>query len=165
MRFSRNLVVTMFVLLFPFVAVSDSDLIKRMEGYYLVPSQYCSELDGSALKPCDPVPHDCLLIRKIDDSHAQVNVYSVQTNGHQCEAAGIAQRVGDKLLFTEQGIVGHGSQFEIAIVGKSIKLRYPVDPGLGIPAFCGARGRIDRLEFPLKVAKPTTNHTCGEIDN
>src|ERR1700722_12681741 len=89
-------------LLLPVSAMSQSDAIRRMEGWYIVPSKYCSLLEEGSLKPCDPTEKDTLSIERIDDLHAQVELYSVQTNGHECEVSGVADRVGDKLVYTEK---------------------------------------------------------------
>jgi len=111
-------------------------------------------LEDGKLLAGDPMPQDTLIIEKVDDSHAHIIVESTQTNGAECSADGVAERNGDKLIYTEKGPIGAGDQFELFIFGGVIKLRYLKDSGLGIPPFCGSRGRLDRLEFALKSARP-----------
>jgi hypothetical protein len=154
-------VLALLILLFPLSAVSQSDVIRRMEGWYIVPSKYCSLLEEGTLKPCDPVPNDTLSIERIDDLHAQIELYSLQTNGHECEVSGVADRVAEKLVYTEKDQLGRGDQFEIAIVGNVIKLKVLTEAGPAHSPFCGARASLDLLEFPLNEAKPEMNRTGG----
>jgi hypothetical protein len=139
-----------FFALLPITVFSGQSDVGKFAGYYTAPATYCSELDGTDLKPCDPPVEDWMQIKPIDATHAQIDIYSLQTNGHECSVSGIAELKGDKLVFVEKDAtlpqyLGQG--FTVALNGKTLKIQYLADPGLGIPPFCGARARLDRLEF------------------
>ena len=63
-------------------------------------------LEDGKLLAGDPMPQDTLIIEKVDDSHAHIIVESTQTNGAECSADGVAERNGDKLIYTEKGPIG-----------------------------------------------------------
>jgi hypothetical protein len=119
-------------------------------------------MEDRKLVPCDPVPEDCLSIKKIDKDHAQISVYSVQTNGHNCGVSGIAERVGDKLVYTEQGELEHGQQFAIILSGQTLTFKYLATPGTMIPPFCGARASLERVEFSLNKKQPIGAKECDQ---
>jgi len=141
-------------------------LLGKIEGRYETPAQSCSEMgeDGRQV-PCSArgIP-DCLLIRRIDDKQAYVEVRSFQINGHGCYAKGLATLRGGGLVHVatdEEGDKGKG--FRIRLANHSLKIEYLEDPGFDFPPFCGARARLDRLIFPLTVKAPVTqDSSCGE---
>jgi hypothetical protein len=146
-----------FLAALPIVAFCGQSGLAKFAGYYTAPAAYCSELEGAALKPCDPPVEDWMQIKPIDDTHAQIDIYSLQTNGHECGVSGIAELKGDKLVFVEKDTtlpqyLGQG--FTVVLSGKILKIQYLADPGLGIPPFCGARARLDRLEFRIEKKRP-----------
>ena len=146
-----------FLAALPIVAFSGQSGVAKFAGYYTAPATYCSELEGTALKPCDPPVDDWMQIKPIDDTHAQIDIYSLQTNGHECGVSGIAELKGDKLVYVEKDTtlpqyLGQG--FTVALSGQILKIQYLADPGLGIPPFCGARARLDRLVFPIERKRP-----------
>ena len=47
-----------------------------------------------------------------------------------------------------------GQGFTVELSGKTLKIKYLADLGLGIPPFCGARARLDRLEFSIEKRLP-----------
>jgi hypothetical protein len=146
-----------FLAVLPIVAFSGQSGLAKFAGYYTAPAAYCSELEGTALKPCDPPVEDWMQIKPIDETHAQIDIYSLQTNGHECGVSGIAELKGDKLVFVEKDTtlpqyLGQG--FAVVLSGRTLKIHYLADPGLGIPSFCGARARLDRLEFSTEKKLP-----------
>jgi hypothetical protein len=152
-RIERNGLPVPFLALLPMAALSGQAGIVQFAGYYTAPATYCSELDGTALKPCDPPVEDWMQIKPIDATHAQIDIYSLQTNGHECSVSGVAELKAGKLVFVEKETKlpqYWGQGFTVELIGKTLKIKYLADPGLGIPPFCGARARLDRLEFDIE---------------
>jgi uncharacterized protein YecT (DUF1311 family) len=79
----------------------------------------------------------------------QIDIYSLQTNGHECSVAGVAELKGDKLVLVENDKSSRdfGNGFSVELIDKTLTIKYLEDPGLGFPPFCGARARLDRLKF------------------
>jgi hypothetical protein len=94
MRRASGYRVALLIAIAPAFAVADQNLLTTMEGYYSVPGRYCSELQGTELRPCMPPSHDCLLVKELDMTSAGIEVSSTQTNGHQCSVSGRAQLKG-----------------------------------------------------------------------
>jgi len=148
-------------LLLPMVAVSDSGLIERLEGYYATPSRICPQ----GAKSCDASDTDCMLIRKEADGHAKFYVYSVQENGSQCEVEGVAESRGDSLFYqdTDADSDDHGKGFSLVVVNGKVTFKYLAepDPKVHKPPFCGSQARMDRVQFSLKDKQPLASQECG----
>jgi hypothetical protein len=96
---------------------------------------------------------DCRILRQI----------TLKADGHLgCDdsvgyISGIAELKGDKLVYVEKDTTlpqYSGQGFTVVLSGKILKIQYLADPGLGIPPFCGARARLDRLVFPIEKKRP-----------
>jgi hypothetical protein len=166
MRETKRLILLLVTLLLPVVAISDSGFIGDIEGYYAALGRYCSMREGQELVPCNPPSRDCMMIKGIDDTHVKFDVYSVQENGTQCEVSGVAERHGRMLTYIEQGplLPDHGKGITIHFAHGRITFKYHSEP---IPAeqppFCGARARLDLVEFRLKDREAIDHHTCGNL--
>ena len=144
---------------------SSSKLIDSLDGYYEVPSANCTESDGDEQAPCSEHQKDCLLISKIDDSHANFAVASTQINLNSCGVEGVAVLEGNKLSYESQDRNDDmfGKKFYIFVKGGYITFKYA--PGAETEAqapYCGERARLDWIKFPLAVKQPTNNHSCHE---
>ena len=144
------------------LGASDTSLINTLAGYHSAPAKFCTERDGDTVKRCNPRPNDCLFIRRVDARHAYVHAYSLQTDGHECEAAGVAEVVGDHLLLKDQGEIRKGERVEIYIGKGKIRFRYPEDQkDEMIAPFCGAQASLDEIELPVSRSAPELADMCG----
>jgi hypothetical protein len=146
----------------PVLAASDTGFLEQLEGYYSAPTKLCSTLEEDHLAPCDPPDTDCMLIDKVDDRHAKVYVYSVQTNGSQCELEGVAELHGKTLRYIEhdKNLPSFGEGLDITVTDGKITFKYLSDKEAARHAFCGMRGSLDWVEFPLQSRAPLG--ACGE---
>jgi hypothetical protein len=145
---------------------SSSKLIDSLNGYYEVPSADCTVSDGDEQTPCSAQFKDCLLISKIDDSHANFAVASTQINLNSCGVEGVAVLEGNKLSYQSQDRDDDevfGKKFYMFVKGGYITFKYAPGAESGIRApYCGQRARLDWIKFPLAVKQPTNNHSCHE---
>jgi hypothetical protein len=151
------------LLVLPIVASSGLDPIAQFEGYYTAPASHCSRLDGEQLRPCDPPEEDCLLIRRIDATHATIDIDSVQSHGTECGVSGVAELQDQKLVYVEEKPASPdaGQGIALQLAGKTLKIRYLVAPESDVAPFCGVRARLDWLQFSLAQRKPVDDHRCG----
>jgi hypothetical protein len=144
----------------------NQESISQMEGYYIEPAKTCSVLQGRVLKPCNPPRSDCLLIKRIDDSHAWISFRSMQTNGHSCAVSGLANFRNGKFTYTERDSdspdLGRG--ISIRRLGHLLKLSYLVRSGMSLTAFCGMRASVENVEFQDEQKQPVGSHTCTSED-
>ena len=128
-------------------AIAD-DVLRRIEGTYEMPSE-CTVINEKGLhERCGPGTRDRLSIRKLSEKTAQVALYSVQINGHQCEISAIAELVGDSLVYLEPRIQeeqpGQGLRIEITKTALVLGYLKPLTHG---DPFCGTRAYVSRLKF------------------
>ena len=144
---------------------SSSKLIDGLDGYYEVPSANCTESNGDDQTSCSEHQKDCLLISKVDDSHADFAVVSTQINLNTCDVAGVAVLEGNKLSYQSQDRDDDndfGKKFYMLVKGGYITFKYAPGTESGIRApYCGQRARLDWIKFPLAVKQPTNNHSCN----
>lgn len=135
----------------PSQALSD-DLLRRIEGTYEVPSE-CTTISATGQhEPCGSHVVDRLSIRRLSEKAAEFNLYSVQINGHQCEASGIAELKGDSLTYLDPDSQNQdpGQGLRIQITSLALVLDY-LKPVRMRPPFCGTRAYVSRLRFPLSA--------------
>lgn len=145
---------------------SSSKLIDGLDGYYEVPSANCTVSEGDEQIPCSERSKDCLLISKIDDSHANFTIASTQINLNSCDVEGVAVLEGNKLSYQSQDRdddFDFGKKFYMLVKGGYITFKYAPGAESGIRApYCGQRARLDWIKFPLAVKQPSNNHSCHE---
>jgi hypothetical protein len=135
-------------------SLAAEDVISRIEGRYESHNEYCSYMEEpGTLVPCDAGPTDSLLIERISATRARFHVYSVQVNGHQCEIEGVADLVGNELIYRDPDTTTPGQGMRIHFTGAEITFSYlkPVT-GLG---YCGARAFLERITFPKSSKRAT----------
>lgn len=157
-----------FVLCWPVFATSDDGLLDRISGYYTAPAKFCSSFDGTKWQPCDPMPTDCFVMKKVDEKHGRFWLYSTQAAG-LCLVTGVAERVGsNSLRYTEHNpeeVLNYGKSFSIEVIGGYITFRYAQEPQSGADTpFCGVGGRLDRLRFAIKDREVVHDGVCGDYD-
>jgi hypothetical protein len=126
-------------------------VIDDVQGYYSAPSG-CT-LAG---KSCKKKFKDCLLIKKIDQKSAEVEVFSTQANQHICAAKGVAKVIDGKLVLYFDAETGAAVQHLSFIPqGKGMVIEYKVPAG-GEKMNCAPHASFDGLAF-----KKTSNNTNG----
>jgi hypothetical protein len=158
----RTLIGTALLML-PIVASSGLDPISQFEGYYTAPATHCSRLDGEQLRPCDPPEEDCLLVKRIDETHATIDIDSVQSHGTECGVSGVAELQEKSLVYVEKNPASPdaGKGIALQLAGKNLKIRYLAAPERDSAPFCGVRARLDWLQFSLARRRPVDDHRCG----
>jgi hypothetical protein len=137
------------------MSVASATTLDDVQGFYTAPSTSCSYLEGDKLVPCGSEAKDCLVIKKLSNATAEIQVSSTQTNLHVCDVRGTATFQGNKLIYLDpeasEEDFGQGLKIEInkdkLVLGylKQIRMR---------PPFCGMRAYLSRLEFKRKHKKP-----------
>jgi hypothetical protein len=76
------------------------DLLSTIEGYYTSRGPCWTRNADGSLESCDGGPDgdSCLLIKKIDATHAELRIESFQASGHECGVSGVAELSGGKLV-------------------------------------------------------------------
>lgn len=140
------------------------DFLSRIVGYY-VSSGLCSEThNGQPAERCGEGWDTCMIIKRIDQSHAELHIESFQTNGHECGVSGVAQ-VADSQLTYVQGVEhdeDDGRGFTVRLEGDELKIRY-IDDGQAhdTNAFCAINANLERVTFKQKDRQAIAGHTCG----
>lgn len=163
----KKLLVLANLLLIGDLANAENSFLNEIKGVYKTPARFCSSVgqDGTT-EPCVSPPLDCLSIEPINDTQAHVQVYSVQTNGHDCEIDGVANLKGHSLIYTfsPTGYADEkdaGQKASIDFSNKKVTIRYLNlrNDRTRMP-FCAIRARIDLVKFDKKD-KVTTNGNCN----
>ena len=128
------------------------DVLRRIDGTYEMPSE-CTTLNAKGEhEPCGPEVRDRLTIRRLSDKTAEVELFSVQINGHTCEVSGISQLQGDSLFYLEPNIQKEspGQGLRIRITSSDLVLD-TIEPLANRDPFCGTRAYVSRLKFPFSA--------------
>jgi hypothetical protein len=151
-RHMRQLALVLFVVAaLPSRAFSD-DLLGRIEGTYEVPSECTTINSKGEHESCGSHVMDRLRIQRLSERTAKFDLYSVQINGHQCEASGIADLKGESLIYLDPDSQDQnpGQGLRIQITSSALVLDY-LRPVSMRPPFCGMRAYASRLRFPLSA--------------
>jgi hypothetical protein len=152
-------IITIFLYLL--MSVASATTLDDVQGYYAAPSASCSYFEGDKLIPCGSDMKDCLVIKKLNDTTAEIQVSSTQTNLHVCDVRGAATLQGNDLIFLDPKAsddVGQGLRIEIQkqklVLGylKPIKMQ---------PPFCGMGAYLSRLEFKRRQKRPLGPECSG----
>lgn len=135
-----------------------------VQGYYSAPARYCTELSGDRLVPCASGNRDCMLIKRVDQSHVQLRIYSVQANGHQCGVSGIAA-VRDGQIEYVGGVQDgpdRGKHVIIAMEGGRLTIHYRKDDdSVSRAPVCANEARLDLLQFSIDSKRPVGTNVCS----
>ena len=125
--------------------------LRELGGRYEVQSQ-CTTLGPNGYEPCGPETHDYFELTWTSDHSASFEVYSVQTNGHQCTVSGAAELRGDSLVYLDKASPDQGQGLKIQVNGGSITFAYlkPI-PSHQRPPYCGTRAFLENIKFPLEA--------------
>jgi len=144
----------------------DSSFITSIEGHYVAPARNCTQPEGDEQVPCDPPMEDCMMIKRVDDSHAKLYVYSPQWNGSECGIDGVAELHGKVLRYTELGFdTSRGKKVDVKFEHGKITFEYVDPPDLAGAPFCGEHAQLNWVEFDLKKKQPLNHATCPDADN
>jgi hypothetical protein len=124
--------------------------LKVLGGRYEVQSQ-CTTLGPNGYEPCGADTRDYFELSWNSEHLASFEVYSVQTNGHQCAVSGIAELQGDSLVYLDKASPDPGQGIKIQVNGNSITFSYlkPIS-ARQLPPYCGTRAYLERIRFPLE---------------
>lgn len=142
-----------------------ADLLDDVAGYYSIPAKRCSEFVAGELVQCGKEVRDCLYIGKKSNRTATVEMWTAQTNWHDCAAHGTATLVGRELhLMLDQSIEEDvpGQGLRITIGRKTITFSLIEEPSHGDP-FCGARASVSRVVFPRKARSANVDSYCKNV--
>lgn len=144
-------------------ASSMRDLPAFLEGYYSTPAQHCIRFDENMEpQPCDSHQRDCMVIKRVDDRHAQFSVYSPQVNGAVCKADGIAELDGTELIYEDRDksspTVGSGLRFDV--LQGEVVLRAFTGPGSVPQPFCGHGAQLDQFAISLNDRQEIKQQAC-----
>lgn len=144
------------------MSVASATTLDDVQGYYTAPSVSCSYFEGDKLVPCGSDAKDCLVIKKLTDTTAEIQVSSTQTNLHVCDVRGTATLQGNDLIFLdpEASVDDVGQGLKIEIQKHKLVLGY-LKPIKMQPPFCGMRAYLSRLEFKRKNKKPLGPECSG----
>ena len=132
------------------VVGADSPL-KALGGRYEVQSR-CTTLGPNGYEPCGADTRDFFELAWKSDHSASFEVYSAQTNGHQCAVSGVAELQGDVLVYLDKSSPDQGQGIKIQVAAGTITFSYlkPV-PSHQLPPYCGTRAYLKNIEFPLEA--------------
>ncbi len=147
----------------PLSAGSGPSSLDAFEGYYTAPATHCSMQDGDVTRPCDPPEEDCLLIKRVDDTHAAIKLQSIQSHGHECGVAGVAELKDGRLVYVDANPASpeSGKGIALRLDGRKLKIAYLEKPDKDAAPFCGLKARLDWLVFALADRQPVGAHQCG----
>lgn len=132
-------------------------LAMRIQGYYSSSSANCtknSKVRGRFVS-CKKESKDCLLIKKITETTASVEIYSTQAGQHLCAVNGTANIANGKMFLDVEN-----QRINFQINGNYVELKQSVPPGEPIEN-CGAHAKFDGLKFK-KVDTNVSKYSCFE---
>jgi hypothetical protein len=142
---------------FPQSVYAESVAIDDIQGYYSVPSVNCT-LSG---RSCKKKFKDCLLVKKIDQKSAEVEIFSTQANQHLCGVKGVARVIDGKLvLYFDADAKRDEQHLELNKKGKDVILKLIIKDN-EIIRNCGAHADFDGLIFKKTSDRPA-GHQCFE---
>lgn len=116
--------------------------------------------------PCSSGIRDCLLIKRLDATHAQVSISRVEINAHSCSVErGVAVLRANQLVYVDNDpeSVTHGYGVSIEIVKQSLTMNYVGGkPGGFFLPCCGSGASLEGFSLELSSREPIANHTCGD---
>jgi len=125
--------------------------LKELGGRYEVQSQ-CTTLGPNGYEPCGADTRDYFQLTWKSDRLASFEVYSVQTNGHQCAISGTAELQGDVLVYLDKSSSDQGQGIKIRVTAGSITFSYLKSiPKHQRPPYCGTRAYLENIKFPLEA--------------
>jgi hypothetical protein len=143
---------------------ADGDKLSALEGYYSSSGHCTQALGGQPAEPCGVDSDSCLLLKKLDATHAQIDIESFQGNGHECGLSGIAELHGSRLVYVQKGRHNEDDGRGIAIdtSRKTWNIEYLDDaqPHLN-NAFCAINADLQMLTFDSDNKLPVNGQKCG----
>jgi len=143
-----------------------SDILADVEGYY-TSTGHCWTYDGpgNSPLPCGSLPDTCMIIKRIDASHAALSIESVQGNGHDCGTSGVADLRGKELIYvqTNKHDADDGNGITIDLNGPELKLDY-IRGALGRSEqpFCAINANLQGIAFKKSDREAIAGRTCGD---
>src|ERR1700722_17463248 len=121
------------------------DFLSAIEGYYVSGGHCWARNANGSVEPCGngPAGDSCLLIKKIDATHAEMQIESFQGNGHECGVSGIAEVSGGKLIYVQghQGDQDDGRGLAVEAGPSKLTIQYLRDEKGGNNPFCAVKSR------------------------
>lgn len=135
-----------------------ADLLDEIQGYYSLPSRYCTEFNGTKIVSCEKKFKDCLVIKKKNGQFAEIEIFSTQANMHVCGVKGTAILKNGSLVYFDQDAEEEGQGLRISVTEKHLVLKY-LKPNPQQVSFCGAHADIDDLKFE-RITKKKIARQC-----
>ncbi|MFZ6743490.1 hypothetical protein ACO0LC_09720 [Undibacterium sp. JH2W] len=135
------------------------DKLDELEGTYSSPSSECSNFNAKKNKfaSCKKEFNDCLVIKKINQEKANVEIFSTQGLQHTCSVKSEAKIVnGELVLFFDE--TEDSQRLHFISNGAGIILKQDVPPGQHSEN-CGAHASFDGLKFK-KISKAVKANSC-----
>jgi hypothetical protein len=148
----------------PLLAAADHDLLSAVQGYYSAPSA-CSERENDKLVPCTPEIRNCLLIKRVDATHAKISMFRIENNEHSCAIDdAVAVLRGRQILYVDSNSrdINYGAGVSIAIGDKKLIIKPAgVEPSGLLQPYCGSGASLDGLSFDRSSKQPEAGNSCG----
>jgi len=138
---------------------SASDSIDNMRGYYSSPSTRCTKFSDSKddFISCEREFRDCLMIKRIDQKTADVEIYSTQANQHVCAVNGTAKIINGKLILY-LGVDGKEQHLSFISKNNRVLIKQHAPIGQQVEN-CGVHANFDGLSFKM-VDREINKHRC-----
>lgn len=118
----------------------------KVDGYYIMPSKYCTQYSGGRFVSCQKTHTDCMLLKQQSEDSMHLEIYSSQADGHVCGLNGTAHIQGNRLIYREPDAQNREWALEILVSDRSFELKYLSHPGHQAP-FCGVHASLDGVKF------------------
>lgn len=158
-RLLGNIALSFFLLNHCGMSVA-KDKIEELEGTYSRPSSGCSYFNAKKNKfsSCKKEFNDCLLIKKINQKKANVEIFSTQGLQYTCSVKAEAKIVnGELILFFDE--TEDSQRLQFISDGTSIILKHDVPLG-EVAMNCGAHASFDGLKFK-RISKLVKENSCS----
>lgn len=147
-------------------ALASGDILDSLDGYYSTSSGRCSirDADGTTTDCGDPLD-SCLIIKRIDATHAELHVESTQQNGHECGLVGVAELKGKDLVYVQakQHNEDDGRGIRIKTTGPQLTIEnLPEERPQMTNPFCAINADLGGLAFTKTEKLPAGSGRCGD---
>jgi hypothetical protein len=143
------------------------NFLSAIEGYYTSRGHCWTRNADGSVESCDGGPDgdSCLLIKRIDATHAELRIESFQANGHECGISGVAELNGGKLVYVQghEGDDDDGRGLTIDAGASKLTIKYLKGEQVRLNnPFCAINANLESVEFDKSTQVPIAGKSCGD---